>query len=189
MNPLSRTTIQPDAADGVLRRAIVLILAVSLIAALFLFWLIYAHPAPDASGLRLAFLPALNAGLNALTAVLLVIGYALIRSGRRSAHRLTMLAAFTSSTLFLLSYILHHALHGDVRYPFGAPLRAFYLALLASHVLLAIVALPLVLLTFFLALSGRFERHRALAHWTLPLWLYVSATGVLTFVLLRLARG
>ncbi len=88
-----------------------------------------------------------------------------------------------------MGYILHHALHGDVRYPAHAAFRTFYLCLLASHILLAVVALPLVLTTFFFSLSGRIPQHRKVARWTLPLWLYVSVTGVITFVMLRLAQG
>jgi putative membrane protein len=99
-----------------------------------------------------------------------------------------MMTAFAFSTLFLVSYIAHHALHGDVRYPVHAAFRGFYLSLLASHILLAIVALPLVLVTFFFSLSGRIPQHRKVARWTFPLWLYVSVTGVVTYAMLRLAQ-
>jgi putative membrane protein len=99
-----------------------------------------------------------------------------------------MMTAFGFSTLFLVSYILHHALHGDVRYPAHAALRLVYLPLLASHIILAVVALPLILVTFFYSLSGRFLQHRKVARWTFPLWLYVSITGVVTWAMLRLAR-
>ena len=100
-----------------------------------------------------------------------------------------MITAFAFSTLFLLSYILHHYLHGDVRYPLHAALRSLYLPLLASHIILAIVALPLILVTFFFSLSGRFPQHRKVARWTFPMWLYVSITGVITYAMLRLAQG
>jgi putative membrane protein len=89
----------------------------------------------------------------------------------------------------LVSYIAHHALHGDVRYPVHAALRSVYLPLLASHIVLAIVALPLVLVTFFFSLTGSIPQHRKIARWTFPLWLYVSVTGVVTYVMLRLAQG
>jgi putative membrane protein len=183
MNPAAPSSPRSGTAP-----AIAGILAVSLAATLFLFWLIYIHPASAASG-TYAFLPAMNAVFNGLSAVALLIGYTFIRSGRIRAHRASMIAAFVSSTLFLVGYILHHALHGDVRYPLHAAFRTFYLSLLASHILLAIVALPLVLVAFFFALTGRVSQHRAVACWTLPLWLYVSVTGVVTFVMLRLARG
>ena len=131
------------------RSAIFVILLVSALATAFLFWLIYVHPAADQASVRYAFLPALNALLNGLSAVALLIGYVLIRSRRIAAHRIAMMAAFGFSTLFLVSYICHHALHGDVHYPAHAALRSVYLPLLASHILLAIVALPMVLVTFF----------------------------------------
>jgi len=99
------------------------------------------------------------------------------------------MTAFAFSTLFLVGYILHHALHGDVRYPLHASGRMLYLPLLASHIILAVVALPLVLVTFFFSLSGRIPQHRKVARWTFPLWLYVSVTGVVTYVMLRLALG
>ena len=171
------------------RVAIATILAISAAATAFLFWLIYLHPAADAASLRLAFLPVLNAALNGLSAIALLIGYTFIRARRIPAHRAAMLTAFAFSTLFLVSYILHHALHGDVRYPVHAALRSVYLPLLASHIVLAVVALPLVLVTFFFALSGRIAQHRKVARWTFPLWLYVSLTGVITYAMLRLARG
>ena len=170
------------------RAAIATILAISAAATLFLFWLIYVHPAA-ASSSQYAFLPALNALLNGLSATALLIGYTFIKSRRIAAHRAAMMTAFGFSTLFLVSYIAHHALHGDVRYPIHAALRSVYLPLLASHIILAIVALPLVLVTFFFSLSGRIPQHRKIARWTFPIWLYVSITGVITFAMLRLAQG
>ncbi len=127
--------------------------------------------------------------LNGLSATALLIGFTFIRARRIAAHRAAMITAFGFSTLFLVSYIMHHALHGDVRYPVHAALRAVYLPLLASHIMLAIVALPLVLVTFFFSLTGRIPQHRKIARWTFPLWLYVSVTGVITYVMLRLAQG
>jgi putative membrane protein len=168
--------------------AIAAILVISAAASAFLFWLIYVHPAAAAST-QYAFLPALNAVLNGLSATALLVGYTFIRAKRIKAHRAAMITAFGFSTLFLVSYIAHHALHGDVRYPVGAAFRGPYLALLASHVVLAVVALPVVLVTFYLSLSGRIPQHRKVARWTFPLWLYVSVTGVITYVMLRLAQG
>ena len=170
------------------RPTIAAILAVSAAATLFLFWLIYLHPAADAGNTRYAFLPALNAIFNGLAATLLLIGYSFIRARRLSAHRPAMITAFVFSTLFLVSYIVHHALHGDVRYPAHAALRTLYLTLLTSHVVLAVVALPMVLVTFFFSLTGRLPNHRRIARWTFPLWLYVSVTGVITYAMLRLAQ-
>jgi putative membrane protein len=171
------------------RAAIVAILVISAAATLFLFWLIYLHPAADTAGTQYAFLPALNAILNGLSAISLLIGFTFIKARKIAQHRTAMLTAFIFSTLFLVSYILHHALHGDVRYPAHAAFRTAYLWLLTSHIILAIVALPLVLVTFFFSLTGRIRQHRAVARWTFPLWLYVSVTGVITYVMLRLAMS
>jgi putative membrane protein len=179
------TAIAPRSST---RPAIAAILAISAGATIFLFWLIYIHPAA-ASSSQYAFLPALNALLNGLSATALLIGYTFIRARRIRAHRASMMTAFGFSTLFLVSYILHHALHGDVRYPAHAALRSVYLPLLASHIVLAVVALPLVLVTFFFSLTGRIPQHRKVARWTFPLWLYVSVTGVVTYMMLRFAQG
>lgn len=168
-------------------KAIAAILAISAAASLFLFWLIYVHPASDASSTRGAFLAPMNAVFNGLSAVALLVGFTFIRSRRIVAHKRSMITAFVFSTLFLLGYIAHHALHGDVRYPVHAAFRTPYLALLASHIVLATLTLPLVLVTFFFSLTGRFPQHRKVARWTFPLWLYVSVTGVITYVMLRLA--
>jgi putative membrane protein len=180
--PHSKTRVEGAGA------AIAAILAISAAATAFLFWLIYIHPAA-ASSAQYAFLPALNAVLNGLSAVALLIGYTFIRAKRIAAHRAAMISAFVFSTLFLVSYILHHYLHGDVFYPAHAALRSLYLPLLASHIVLAVAALPLVLVTFFFSLTGRIPQHRRVARWTFPLWLYVSITGVVTWAMLRLARG
>ena len=161
------------------------ITGVSLVATLFLFWLIYVHPASDARGTHYAFLPNLNALLNGLAAIALVTGYYFVRTHRIAAHRASMFTAFVFSSLFLVCYIANHALHGDTLYPvhngvyYGA-----YLPILISHIILAIVALPIVLITFFLSLSGRIPMHRRLARFTFPLWLYVSVTGVVVRVML-----
>ena len=180
------TTSRPRAST---LPAVLIILAISAAASFFLFWLIYKHPAADTASTRFAFLPALNAVLNGLSATALLVGFTFIRARNIGAHRASMITAFCFSTLFLGSYILHHYLHGDVRYPIHAAWRSVYLPILASHIVLAVIALPLVLVTFFFSLSGRFPQHRKVARWTFPLWLYVSVTGVVTYVMLRLAQG
>jgi putative membrane protein len=160
------------------------ILAVSAVATLFLFWLIYIHPAPDASGAHYTFLPNLNALLNGLSAVALCIGFYFIKARRIAAHRTSMITAFVFSSLFLVSYIANHALHGDTKYPVHDAVYRIYIPLLISHIILAIVALPVVLITFYLSLSGRIPAHRKLARITFPLWLYVSVTGVIVRLML-----
>jgi uncharacterized membrane protein YozB (DUF420 family) len=129
-------------------------------------------------------LPALNAVLNTASAVLLVVGYRLVRAGRRDAHRRVMLAALATSTVFLASYLVYHAQVGSVRFTGQGPVRALYFAILISHTLLAAAIVPLVLMTLSRAQRGRFDAHRRLARYTLPLWLYVSVTGVVVYVML-----
>ncbi len=165
------------------------ILLVSAVATAFLLWLLYVHHPSEEFRHRLLFLPALNAVLNGLSALALTIGFYFIRRREITRHRASMLTAFVFSSVFLVSYITNHALHGDTLYPHNNPVRPVYLALLASHVLLSIVALPIVLFTFFLSLSGRFSQHRKLARWTFPLWLYVSVTGVIVYLMLHAAVG
>lgn len=183
------TAASPHKRPPATQTGVVGILLISIGATLFLLWLIYVHPALDLDNTRMAYLPALNAMLNGLSATALLIGFAFIRARRMMAHKRSMITAFVFSSLFLVGYILHHALHGDVHYPLYAAYRRLYLSLLASHILLAIVALPMVLITFFFSLTGRFPLHRKIARWTFPLWLYVSVTGVVTYVMLRLAMS
>jgi putative membrane protein len=174
---------------GAIGFALAVLLVGSATATAFLFWLIYMHSPTGTDSARGSFLPALNALFNSLSATALLLGYARIRTRRIAAHHACMIAAFAFSTLFLVSYILYHAQHGDVRYPVHAALRHLYLPLLASHILVATITLPLVLVTFFFSLTGRISLHRKVARWTFPLWLYVSITGVAVYVMLRLAQG
>lgn len=129
-------------------------------------------------------LPALNALLNATSAVLLSAGYLMIRSGRRQAHRACMLAALVSSALFLTSYVVYHVQVGSVPFRGQGPIRTVYFTVLVSHVLLAFAIVPLVLVTLARALRERFDRHRRIARITLPLWGYVSVTGVVIYWML-----
>jgi uncharacterized membrane protein YozB (DUF420 family) len=129
-------------------------------------------------------LPALNAILNATSAALLVLGYVLIRRGRRAAHQKVMQSALICSALFLVSYLTYHAQVGSVRFQGQGPIRTLYFAILISHTILAIVIVPMALVTFVRARRGRFDRHRAIARVTLPLWAYVSVTGVIVYWML-----
>jgi len=164
------------------------IIAVSVVASLFLFYLIYFHAPVDMAGTELAFLPALDALLNALAAIALVVGFAFIRSGKIAPHRASMFVAFIFSSLFLAAYITNYALHGEMHFQGAGMIRWVYFPLLISHIILAVVALPMVLITFFLSLSGRFPAHRKLARWTFPIWLYVSVTGVVVYLMLAAYR-
>lgn len=161
------------------------ILLVSAAAVLFLLWLIYVHHAPQQFATRLLFLPALNALLNGLSAIALVVGFVFIRRKQVHHHRAAMSTAFVLSSLFLISYLVSHALHGDILFPGHGAARTVYLSILASHIVLSIVALPMILITFYLSLSGRFPQHKKIARYTFPIWLYVSVTGVVVYALLE----
>jgi protein SCO1/2/putative membrane protein len=132
----------------------------------------------------MSFLPALNAVLNTTAAALLAWGWTLIRRGHREKHRRVMLAAFATSVLFLSSYLVYHAQAGSVRFQKTGPIRTVYLTILLTHTVLAAAVAPLALVTLTRALKGRFESHRAIARWTLPIWLYVSVTGVVVYLML-----
>lgn len=140
--------------------------------------------------MNLADFPPLNASLNALSAMLLAAGWVCIRRGRREAHRACMVAALLSSTAFLACYLWYHfqmqRLHGRAHTAFVDPawFRPVYLAILVTHLAGAFLILPLVGMTLFRALRGEFDRHRRIARWTLPIWLYVSFTGVVIYLLL-----
>jgi uncharacterized membrane protein YozB (DUF420 family) len=129
-------------------------------------------------------LPALNATLNAASALALIVGYAFIRSGRWRAHRAAMLTAFGLSVAFLVSYLAYHAAVGSVRYPGHGLLRGLYLGILLTHTVLAAAVPVLAVITLSRALRRRFARHAAIARWTLPIWLYVSVTGVVVYLML-----
>ncbi|MGH9843776.1 MAG: DUF420 domain-containing protein [Blastocatellia bacterium] len=129
-------------------------------------------------------LPALNAVLNSISAILLVTGYRFIRRRNRNAHRNCMIAAFATSTLFLISYLTYHYLHGSTKFQGQGIVRAVYFSILFTHTILAVVIVPMVLVTLSRALKARFDKHRRIARWTLPLWLYVSVTGVVVYLML-----
>jgi uncharacterized membrane protein YozB (DUF420 family) len=134
--------------------------------------------------LAVSDLPALNATLNATAAVLLAIGWTLIRRGRVELHRKVMITAFCVSVAFLISYLVYHAQVGSVRFTKQGPIRAVYFTILITHTVLAAVIVPMVLLSLTRGLKRQDVRHRAIARWTMPLWLYVSITGVIVYLML-----
>jgi uncharacterized membrane protein YozB (DUF420 family) len=134
--------------------------------------------------IEIADLPALNALLNGTAAVFLVTGYAMIRTGRRTAHKRCMLAALTTSALFLTSYVIYHWSAGSRPFPGSGGVAVVYFAILITHVLLAMTILPLALITTARGLLNQFDRHVRIARWTLPVWLYVSVTGVVIYLML-----
>ncbi len=182
------TSVAPDpllprlAAVGPARAA-ALIIGVSARACVGLLVLVFA--VGDRDGGALGFLPWVNAAANATSATLLVLGVRAVRRGDLVRHRNAMLGAFAASTVFLIGYVTYHALHGESRFDGPAAIRIPYLVILAVHVVLSIVALPMVLGTLWAALSGRFGGHRRLARVTYPIWLTVGVTGVVVVVLLR----
>jgi len=160
------------------------ILALSAALASFLLWLIYFKgkvASPDWVGA----LPAANASFNSLSALCLLLGYLSIRRGNRVAHRRCMLTATLFSTLFLASYVIYHFFHGDTVFPGSGWIRPAYFFILLSHIGLSIVALPLILAALWYGLQNQFQFHRRVARWTFPIWLYVSVTGVIVYVLLN----
>jgi uncharacterized membrane protein YozB (DUF420 family) len=134
--------------------------------------------------ISLSDLPTVNASLNAIAAVLLVIGWVLIRRGRVRAHRAVMLSALACSVLFLASYLVYHYQVGSVRFQGTGAIRTLYFSVLLTHTVLAALVPFLAAITLFRALRRHFPRHRAIARWTLPIWLYVSVTGVVVYVML-----
>jgi uncharacterized membrane protein YozB (DUF420 family) len=131
-------------------------------------------------------LPTLNAILNGTAAILLVTAYTFIRQGKREAHKRTMIAAFTVSTIFLISYLVYHAQAGVVYYSKTGILRIIYLTILTTHTLLAATVPVLAIITLRRGLKGNFAKHRVIAVWTFPIWLYVSVTGVVVYLMLYL---
>jgi uncharacterized membrane protein YozB (DUF420 family) len=134
--------------------------------------------------LQVTDLPAVNATLNAIAGTLLVCGYLMIKRGRIETHRRLMLSAFATSALFLVSYVIYHANAGSRPFPGQGAIRILYFAILISHVILAAAVLPLALITVTHGLRARFDRHVRIARWTFPIWLYVSVTGVVVYLML-----
>lgn len=132
----------------------------------------------------LGFLPHLNALLNSASAILLVTGYLFIRRHQVKAHRACQVSAVITSALFLISYLTYHYYHGTTRFNGQGLARAVYFTILISHTILAIVIVPMVLITLYRAIRNDFERHRRIARWTLPIWIYVSVTGVFVYLML-----
>lgn len=131
-----------------------------------------------------AMFPAVDAALNGTSAVLLIVGHRMIKRGRMAAHRALMLSAALTSSLFLVCYLYYHAHVGSVRFQGQGWSRPVYFTILISHTILAAAIVPLVIVTLSRAFRERFDRHRAIARWTYPIWLYVSVTGVLVYVML-----
>ncbi len=134
--------------------------------------------------LSVLMLPAVNALLNSISALFISIGYVMIRQRKVMAHRACMIAAFITSTFFLISYLIYHYYHGATSFSAQGIARIVYFSILISHTILAVVIVPLILLTFYRAFRDQVAKHQRIARWTLPLWLYVSVTGVIVYLML-----
>lgn len=165
--------------------ALAMIAVVSLAAFLFLLWLIYINETSDSGGAWVGNLPALNALLNSTSAILILAGYSAVRKGNYLLHMKLMITAFVTSTFFLASYLIYHFYTGHTPFPGEGWIRPVYFTILISHIILSAFVLPLVLTSFYFAWSGKFGTHRKVSKWTLPVWLYVSVTGVLIFFILK----
>lgn len=172
----------PQSSDRTffLFNAVVSVLALSLLS-----WLLLFHGGLQGSEVNLRFLPALNACFNATAAALLVAGWVAIKQQRRELHRYLMVSAFAASSCFLVGYLAYHFVHGDTKFGGVGAVKVAYLLILGSHVLLSIGIVPMCLGAFWFAWKGEFQRHTRVTRWLHPIWLYVSVTGVVVFLMLR----
>ena len=179
------TTVSPQASNSLRTppSIIAAIIAASLAASALICYLVYFHAPTDVSGTHLRSLPLLNAALNACCTVALLAGFRFIKARRIAQHRRAMFIAFFFSSIFLVSYLTNFTLHGETHFNRLSAWWPFYWKLLASHIILSVFALPMTLITFFLSLTGRFPAHKRLARYTFPIWLYVSITGVVVYVM------
>lgn len=166
-------------------KALGVIILISLLAFLFLIWLIYFRETAETTADWVGQLPALNALLNTTSAILIVLGYRAVRKKDFLKHMKLMLTAFVTSSLFLISYLIYHNFVGHTSFPGEGWIRPFYFFILISHIILSAFVVPLVLTSFYFAYSGKFRTHRKVSKWTLPIWLYVSVTGVMIFFILN----
>lgn len=167
------------------KKALVVILLVSGLAFLFLIYLLYFREAAGSTEDWVTQLPALNAFLNSISTVLIILGYVAIRRKRYLRHMKLMLTAFITSSLFLISYLLYHNFVGHTPFPGEGWIRPIYFFILITHIILSATVVPLVLTSYYFAFAGRFKTHRKVSMWTFPIWLYVSITGVVIFFILN----
>lgn len=161
------------------------IIGLSLAVFIFLVWLIYFKPTAQTDSSYIEYLPMLNAFFNFLTSVFLISGYVAIKNNRIDFHKKLMMAATSTSALFLVSYVTYHHFHGDSKFLGQGMVRYAYFFILISHIFLSAIQVPLILSTLYLAFTNNTLKHKKVAKITFPIWLYVSVTGVLIFVFLR----
>ncbi len=170
-------------------KAIAAILTISLAVLGLLIWLLYFNRAPGVRSGVVAALPALNATFNGISAGLLIAGYVAVRRRHYARHIKLMFAALASSALFLIGYIIYHSFHGDTKFQGTGTVRGVYFFILISHIVLSAIVVPMILTSLYLSLSGKLATHKRVSRWTLPVWLYVSVTGVLIFAMLKMWNG
>lgn len=165
----------------------ILIGTISFLALGFLIWLIYFRSVAETAGEGrwVELLPVVNVFLNTLTSISLISGFVFIKKNHINLHKKAMLTATFTSALFLISYVTYHHFHGDTKFQAMGLIRPVYFGILITHILLSAVQVPLILATLYLALTKKFVKHKKLAKITFPVWLYVSITGVLIFIILR----
>lgn len=158
---------------------------VSFVVLAFLTWLIYFNEGQSTHHSWVEFMPAINAGLNSVTTVLLFVGYILIKRGHKEAHIRTMLSATGTSALFLVSYIIYHHFHGDTKFMGEGFIRPIYFFILITHIILSGIMVPMIFATLWHGLRKNYSKHKRIAKWTFPIWIYVSFTGVAIYFLLK----
>ncbi|GAK96074.1 hypothetical protein JCM19294_2856 [Nonlabens tegetincola] len=164
------------------KRGPAIIIAISILVPLVVVVLMFLPERFNFLGVEAGMFPLLHACINGMTALLLVTGLLLIKNGDRQKHRKVMTTAFVLSAIFLVSYVISKISNDPTPYPEDAPFRAIYLFILISHIVLSGIILPLVLYTMYFAWNKKYEKHRRIARWTFPIWLYVAITGVLVYV-------
>jgi putative membrane protein len=168
------------------KKALSVIIGLSILAVLFLFWLIYFNEGAEAPVSWVGNLSAVNAALNSLSTVFLLLAFREIKRRDFQMHMKYNLAAFVTSALFLVSYVVYHHFVGDTKFLGEGLIRPIYFFILITHIVLSVFVVPLVLASFYFAFSGKFTTHRKVSRWTFPIWLYVSVTGVMVFFLLKI---
>ncbi len=167
------------------RSIVITLLSVSLLAIIFLVWLIYFKAEAETELPFVQHLSIVNALLNGSSAIFIILGVRSIQRGKKKKHQRSMLIALLLSSLFLISYIIYHHFHGDTKFLGQGLIRPVYFFILITHIALSVIALPIVLITFAFAFLSKFASHRRIARYTFPIWLYVSVTGVLVYLILN----
>ncbi|MCZ6675030.1 MAG: DUF420 domain-containing protein [Verrucomicrobia bacterium] len=166
-------------------KAIGPVMGISVAILAFLFWLIYFKTPGQSDSDWVATLPTVIASLNALTACCLTVGLIAIKRGLKRIHIVSMISATISSAVFLVFYIVYYHYHGDTKFLAEGFIRPVYFIILISHILLSMVVLPLILLTLWFAIKKYYDKHKRIARWTFPIWMYVSVTGILVYLILN----